>query len=57
MLLISGIIVATNGMLSKIAERNAEDHKMTAPAVAMRAPVSPTTLPASRPSTPLASTA
>src|SRR6185369_18051596 len=50
MLLITGIMAATNGMLSKIAERMAEDQRITEPATAMRAPVSATTLSASRPS-------
>src|SRR5262249_60707073 len=35
MLLISGIMGATNGMLSTIAERKGEAHKIAEPAVAM----------------------
>src|SRR4051794_9915903 len=48
MLLISGIMVATKGMLSTIEERMAEAHKIVKPALAMLPPVAATSLLASK---------
>ena len=50
--LISGIMVATNGMLSNTADKNADTQRMIAPATAMRPPVSATSLSAAIRSTP-----
>ena len=55
--LISGIMVATNGMLSSSADKTAETHRMMVPAAARLPPVSATSLPPTRVKNPLASTA
>src|SRR5512138_3212065 len=47
MLLMSGIIVATKGMLSTIADKNADAHRMAYPAWAILPPVAATSLLAS----------
>ena len=39
--LITGIMVATNGMLSRTADRTADIHRISAPAAAMLPPVEP----------------
>ena len=55
--LISGIMVATNGMLSMTADRIAEIHRMIVAATTRLPPVSATSLPPTSVRKPLASTA